>query len=104
MKIALYISGLVLIGSCASLSHKEKIQAIKDNIHIAQPEQIITYANTITAQELKEHLYIFSSDEFQGRKTGTVGHRKAAEFLKNYYEAEGNQELGADRGDEEGKY
>ena len=88
MKIALYISGLALIGSCATLSHKEKIQAIKDNIDIVRPEQIITYANTITAHELKEHLYIFSSDEFQGRKSGTPGHRKAAEFLENYYKAQ----------------
>ncbi len=45
------------------------------------------YANTITADELKEHLYIFASDEFEGRETGEPGQKKAAEYLKNEYKA-----------------
>ena len=43
------------------------------------------YANTITAGELKEHLYIFASDEFEGRDTGEPGQKMAAEYLKNEY-------------------
>lgn len=47
------------------------------------------YANTITADELREHLYIFASDEFEGRDTGEPGQKLAAEYLRNEY-----QELG----------
>lgn len=51
-------------------------------------EDIVTpvnYAETITAEELKEHLYTFASDEFQGRETGEPGQKLAAEYLKNEY-------------------
>lgn len=43
------------------------------------------YAETITAGELKEHLYIFASDEFEGRETGEPGQKLAAEYLQNEY-------------------
>ena len=45
------------------------------------------YANTITASELKDHLYTFASDEFEGRETGEPGQKKAAEYLKNEYKS-----------------
>ena len=43
------------------------------------------YGNTITASELKDHLYTFASDEFQGRDTGKPGQKKAANYLKDNY-------------------
>jgi len=43
------------------------------------------YGNSITATELKEMLYIYASDEFEGRETGQPGQKKAVEYLKNYY-------------------
>jgi hypothetical protein len=43
------------------------------------------YANTITSTELKTLLYSFASAKFEGRETGKIGQKKAAEFLKNYY-------------------
>jgi len=43
------------------------------------------YAKTITADDLKEHLYIYASDEFEGRNTGSEGQKKAVEYLKNFY-------------------
>ena len=46
---------------------------------------VMEYANTITANELSEHLYIFASDEFEGRDTGEPGQKKAAEYLKTEY-------------------
>lgn len=85
MKILVYASALVFVGSCATLSHKEKIQAIKDNIDIEQPTKAIKYANTITAKELENHLYNFASDKHQGRQVGTPGQKLAVEYLKNYY-------------------
>ncbi|NNC69780.1 MAG: M28 family peptidase, partial [Flavobacteriaceae bacterium] len=43
------------------------------------------FSKSITADELKEALYIYASDDFQGRETGTPGQKKAVEYLKNYY-------------------
>ena len=43
------------------------------------------YAETITAKELKENLYVYASDYFQGRETGTVGQKRAIDFLQNFY-------------------
>ena len=41
----------------------------------------IKYANTITADELKTHLSILASDEFEGRETGEEGNEMAAEYI-----------------------
>src|SRR5690606_6133132 len=46
---------------------------------------VMKYANTITPAELSEHLYIFASDEFEGRDTGEPGQKMAAEYLVNEY-------------------
>lgn len=43
-------------------------------------------SQTITKKELKDMLYIFSSDEFEGRETGQKGQKKAVNFIKQYYE------------------
>lgn len=53
------------------------------NIEEANP---VEYANTITPDELKEHLFTFASDEFEGRETGEPGQKKAAEYLKTEYQ------------------
>ncbi|HSP11403.1 MAG TPA: M28 family metallopeptidase [Salegentibacter sp.] len=52
------------------------------NVENADPME---YANTITSQELKDHLYVFSDDEFEGRDTGEPGQKKAAEYLRNEF-------------------
>ena len=88
MKFLFYTSILAMIGSCATLSHKEKVQNIKDAIIIAQPERAMEYANTITSNELKAHLYKFASAEFQGRKVGSKGQKLASNYLKDFYISE----------------
>lgn len=45
-----------------------------------------TYAASITENELKEHLYTYASDEFEGRETGEPGQKKAVAYLKAEYE------------------
>lgn len=45
------------------------------------------YAEVIAHKELKENLYIISSDEFEGRGTGEPGQKKAAAYLKDFYVA-----------------
>jgi hypothetical protein len=46
---------------------------------------VTTYAKTITSAELKEMLYTYASDEFEGRETGTPGHDKAVNYIKDFY-------------------
>ena len=50
-------------------------------------EDAINYASTITEEELKEHLYTYASDEFEGRETGKPGQKKAVAYLKTHYQA-----------------
>ncbi len=46
----------------------------------------VTFASTITEEELKEHLFTYASDEFEGRETGTPGQKKAVAYIKAEYE------------------
>ena len=43
------------------------------------------FAKLITAETLKEHLYIYASDEFEGRETGSEGQKKAVNYLRDFY-------------------
>ncbi|SDQ80159.1 M28 family peptidase [Flagellimonas zhangzhouensis] len=49
----------------------------------------VAYGETITENDLKDHLYTYASDEFEGRETGTAGQKKAVEYLKSFYEEMG---------------
>ena len=40
-----------------------------------------TYAQNITAQQLKQHVYVLASDSMEGRETGKPGQYKAAAYL-----------------------
>lgn len=44
------------------------------------------YANTITQIDLRKHLTILASDEFEGRETAMPGQKKAAEYIARYFE------------------
>ncbi len=57
------------------------------------------YANTITAEDLKTHLYILADDNMEGRMTGENGNNKAAEYIRNYY-----MDLGIDSPIEKNNY
>ena len=49
----------------------------------------VAYANSITAESLKNHLYTFAGDQMEGRMTGENGNNKAAEYLRNFYMDQG---------------
>ena len=51
----------------------------------SQSEKAKKFAKTITAEDLKEYLYVYASDEFEGRNTGEPGQKKAVEYLRNFY-------------------
>ncbi|MFT5863071.1 MAG: hypothetical protein ACI828_001726 [Flavobacteriales bacterium] len=49
------------------------------------------YMKTITEGELKEMLYVYASDEMEGRNTGEPGQKKAAAYLRDYYKSQNIQ-------------
>lgn len=82
MKKSLIIAFIALsFFSCGS-TQQQVIQIDKAN-----PVDPTVYGNTITSNELKEMLYTFASDEFEGRDTGSKGQKMAVEFLKDKYVA-----------------
>lgn len=53
--------------------------------HIAPDRAAAHYAKIIDANTMKDKLYEFSSDAFEGRETGEPGQKKAAQYLVDYY-------------------
>ena len=43
------------------------------------------YAESINSNDLEDLLSVYSSDDFEGRQTGTKGDRTAANFLRDFY-------------------
>lgn len=56
---------------------------------LAQDKTAMKYAKTITAADLKEHLSILASDEYEGRETGKKGQKMAAEYIAKHFESLG---------------
>lgn len=50
-----------------------------------KPADPKVYGDTITETELKELLYKYASDEFEGRETGEPGQKMAVNYLKDQY-------------------
>ena len=71
---------LFLMTACSS-SQNQKVS--KNSL------TVVDYAKSITADELKDMLYTYASDEFEGRKTGEPGQKKAINYLKDKYVAMG---------------
>ncbi|WP_298759174.1 M28 family peptidase [uncultured Psychroserpens sp.] len=74
------LAATLLMVSCGSSNQNTKKQA--ENKPPADPTE---YGNTITSDELKEMLYTYASDEFEGRETGEPGQKKAVNYLKEQY-------------------
>ena len=77
MKILFYTFSLFFFVACSSSQNTSK--------EVEDTEDAAKYAATITAENLKTHLYIFASDEFEGRNTGEPGQKKAIKYLKDFY-------------------
>jgi Zn-dependent M28 family amino/carboxypeptidase len=76
-KIILSASILALFASCSSSKNTTNIDP---NLDYAEK-----YAATITEKDLAKHLFIYASDEFEGRNTGEPGQKKAIAYLKKFY-------------------
>ncbi len=88
MKV-LVASALLLVGSCATVRHSEKIDNLKESISYDQPEIVTKYLNTIDPTELKTHVEEIASDKYKGRLTGEEGHNEVCEYIRDYYKNQG---------------
>ena len=82
-----------LLFICLSLSfifcsNSDSITEYYNASDIITGEIAIEYSKTITPEDLKTHLYIIASDEFEGRDTGEPGQKLAAEYLKDFYKSQ----------------
>src|SRR6185312_15927397 len=55
------------------------------------------YAKSITANDLKKHLYIVASADFEGRETATEGQHKVANYIEDHFKSLGLQPGNGDR-------
>jgi hypothetical protein len=78
---AQYVSGVTVPDSNAVLTTDESDAAVK-------------YANTITAEDMKNHLSVIASDKFQGRETGTRGNTLAGTYISDYFKSIGMKTKG----------
>lgn len=86
MKKIIFITSVLLVASCSILKNDSaaKIETLSDEV-------AIKYANTITENELKGHLTIIASDEYEGRETAMPGQKKAAIYIENHFKEIGLQ-------------
>ncbi|WP_091426700.1 M28 family peptidase [Formosa sp. Hel1_31_208] len=81
--LRIFAAALLIVGCGSSNQNATKQTAPKP------PADPTVYGNTITSDELKELLYTYASDEFEGRETGEPGQKKAVNYLKDQYVAMG---------------
>ena len=73
MKKLLLIAGIL----CSAISHAQKKNTPP------------FFAATITAEDLKKHLYVIASKEMEGRDTPSPGLDKAADYIENHFKSLG---------------
>lgn len=83
-----FASALTLAACGSTNNGTVKEPAVETTTTIASTDPSV-YAKTITSAELKEMLYIYASDEFEGRDTGEPGQKMAVNYLKDQYVAMG---------------
>ncbi|CAA0203900.1 M28 family metallopeptidase [Tenacibaculum maritimum] len=81
MKKILYIASALAFVACGS--SKEVLNETPKDTDYAKK-----YAETITAKDLGKHLFVYASDEFEGRDTGSPGQKKAVAYLKDFYSSQ----------------
>lgn len=84
IKTFISLTAIYVLSSCGGSK-----EAVPQTTEVPAKKEITDFANTITADELKEDLYVFASDDFEGRDTGEPGQKMAAEFLKEQYKKMG---------------
>lgn len=87
MKV-LVASALILVGSCTTIRHSEKINNLKNSITYDDATVVEKYMNSIKPEELRVHLEEVSSDKYNGRMTGEEGHNQVCDYIRGYYKSQ----------------
>ncbi len=82
--------------SCQSVKNTPAASDSSTGLDDSSP---VTYAQYINETQIREMLYTYASDEFEGRETGTAGEARAVAYLVDRY-----RELGIPGGLEDGSY
>ena len=88
-----YLLTLFLFGSWQLLTAQNTVAPPQ---HIDEEEWRIELAQTITQEDIKQHIYTLASDDFEGRETGTSGNDKAAEYIAEFMRINGLKAIGDD--------
>ncbi len=80
---------LFLLCSSYAMQAQESVEIVP-----IEPDQ---YANTITADDLRQLLVPLASDQFEGRETGTDGQIKAARFIADKFRSYGLPKVGEEK-------
>ncbi|MGJ8593171.1 MAG: M28 family metallopeptidase [Aquaticitalea sp.] len=83
-KSLLFLSVMFLLLNCGTMKTTPATDTVSETLNIKDVDPT-AYGTTITAAELKEMLYVYASDEFEGRNTGDKGQKMAVEYLKKKY-------------------
>jgi len=81
MRNFLFAISLLFLCNCGSTSVSPSVNSTSNT----SVDLATTYANTITTSDLKSYLTTIASDEFEGRRTGEEGQKKAAKYLGEFY-------------------
>ena len=83
---------LCLVATALVLSCNGSQKAISENTALAPVKPDVTnLAASISEEELREHLFTYASDDFEGRETGKEGQKKAVAYIQKAYEDLGIQ-------------
>ncbi|MFP4846150.1 M28 family metallopeptidase [Winogradskyella sp. PE311] len=80
-------SALILVGSCSTLRHSEKIDNLKEGISYDDTKIVEQYLNTIIVDELRLHVEEVASEKYFGRKTGEEGHNQICNYIRDFYKS-----------------
>jgi len=81
MKYLMLFTIAALINACNVTKTKTATKETTDKGDVS-----VKYAKTITAKDLKKHLYIYADDAMEGRMTGSKGQKLASEYIRNFYQ------------------
>jgi len=80
----------VFLSACSATKDALKTTPLKIDTKKNLDNAVMSkYKNTITSADLKEYLYVVASDGFEGRNTASRGLKLAAEYITNFYSANG---------------
>ena len=83
------IFGLILLLNTNWLLAQASAEVVSD-------DPAVQMAATISADDMRKHLTVLASDEYEGRETGTEGNAKAAKYISNHFKSLGLPTIGDD--------